>query len=376
MSVAQIQMQLVKARAALTTAIQRRNAAQATVAAAQAMYDRELIAPTSAPARRGVLMRAVSRLTSLKRALNTAKAALAQAEIVVSASQQTVTTLEQRIQALTVPVTVPVPVQQPVGRFAKALLVGINYVGTQYALGGCINDVLNVEKQLRTFFPGSSSSSSSSEYRVLTDATAMKPSKANIMASIDWLVSGLKSGENVMFHFSGHGGRVKDTNGDEVTGLDSCIYPCNDGRMEMITDDELRTALAERLPAGCKCFAVLDACHSGTGVDLRYKWETPKSGTLAYSEDAKYAKTNGDIIFLSGCMDTEYAADTVDSSERPAGALTWALLDVWRTYGRAIKTKYLLWDVRAFLKKNGYSQVPQLSTGRYTDLQGVFDLGA
>ena len=370
MSVAQIQMQLVKARAALTTAIQRRNAAQATVAAAQAMYDRELVAPTSAPARRGVLMR-VSRLTSLKRTLDMVKAALVRAEIVVSASKQTVTNLEQRIQALTVPVTVPVPVQQSVGRFAKALLVGINYVGTQYALGGCINDVLNVEKQLRTFFPGSSS-----EYRVLTDATAMKPSKANIMASIDWLVSGLKVGENVMFHFSGHGGRVRDTNGDEVTGLDSCIYPCNDGRIEMITDDELRAALAVRLPAGCKCFAVLDACHSGTGVDLRYKWETPKSGTLAYSEDAKYTKTNGDIIFLSGCMDTEYAADTVDSSERPAGALTWALLDTWRSYGRAIKTKYLLWDVRAFLKKNGYPQVPQLSTGRYTDLQGVFDLGS
>jgi hypothetical protein len=144
----------------------------------------------------------------------------------------------------------------------------------------------------------------------------------------------------------------------------------------MITDDELRAALALRLPAGCKCFATLDACHSGTGVDLRYRWNAPAQNSLAYSEDAKYGKTAGDIVFLSACMDTEYAADTVDNTERPAGALTWALLDVWRAYGRAIKTKHLLWDVRAFLKKNGYPQVPQLSTGRYTDLQGVFDLGS
>ena len=143
----------------------------------------------------------------------------------------------------------------------------------------------------------------------------------------------------------------------------------------MITDDELRAALAVRLPAGCKCFVVLDACHSGTGVDLRYRWEALRAGTLAYSEDAKYEKTAGDIVFLSACMDKEYAADTVDNTQRPTGALTWALLDTWRSYGRAIKTKYLLWDVRAFLKKNGYPQIPQLSTGRYTDLQGVFDLG-
>ena len=349
------------AKTALTVAIQRRDAARTSLAAAQAAYDKA----AATPVRRGPLMRPVPNMKAFKQTLDSARATLVQAEANVAACQATVTRLEQQQPA-------PAPAA-PIGRFAKALLIGINYVGTQYELYGCINDVQNIERQLRTFFPGSSSSSS--EYRILTDATAIKPSKANIMASIEWLVSGLKPGENVMFHYSGHGGRVRDTNGDEVTGLDSCIYPCRDGRIETITDDELRTALAARLPAGCKCFAVLDACHSGTGVDLRYKWETPSAGSLAYSEDATYEKTAGDILFLSGCMDTQTAADTVDSSSRPAGALTWALLDTWRAYGRAIKTKHLLWDVRAFLKKNGYPQVPQLSTGRYTDLQGVFDLG-
>lgn len=355
MSVAQ---QLTAARTALTAAIQRRDAARAAVRAAQTAYDNAM----RAPPRRGVMLRPATTVASLKRALDVAKASLAQAEAVVLSAQANVTALEQTAS------TAPAPT--PVGRLARALLIGINYVGTPYTLYGCINDVHNAQKQLQTFFPGTA------EYRVLTDETDMKPSKANIMASINWLVSGLKPGENVYFHYSGHGGRVRDTNGDEVSGMDSCIYPCNDGRIEMITDDELRAALAVRLPAGCKCFAVLDACHSGTGVDLRYRWETPAQNSLAYREDTKYEKTAGDIVFLSACMDTEYAADTVDNTERPAGALTWALLDTWRSYGRAIKTKYLLWDVRSFLKKNGYPQVPQLSTGRYTDLQAVFDLGS
>ena len=32
----------------------------------------------------------------------------------------------------------------------RALLVGINYIGTPYRLNGCINDVVNVESFLKT----------------------------------------------------------------------------------------------------------------------------------------------------------------------------------------------------------------------------------
>jgi hypothetical protein len=268
------------------------------------------------------------------------------------------------------PAAAPAQPPPPPAGLKRALLVGINYVGTPYQLAGCINDVVNMETQLKTFFPGAA------EYRMLTDTTAIKPTKANILDSISWLVTGLKPGENVYFHYSGHGGRIRDTNGDEVSGLDSCIYPVNAGRIETITDDELRAALAAKIPAGCKCFVVLDACHSGTAVDLRYLWQAPAQGSLTYTEDARYTKTDGQVLFLSGCRDPQTAADTVDASGRPAGALTWALLETWKNYGPAIKTKYLLWDVRQFLRVRRYSQIPELSTGTYMDLQGVFDLRA
>jgi hypothetical protein len=252
--------------------------------------------------------------------------------------------------------------------FKRALLVGINYVDTQYELAGCVNDVNNMKTQLQTFFPALT------DITLLTDETEVKPTKSNIVTAINTLVSGLKPGENIMFHFSGHGGRIRDKNGDEVSGYDSCIYPCNSGVLETISDDELRALLATRVPAGCKCLVVLDSCHSGTAVDLRYLWQSPSVGTVSYKEDTRYDKTAGDVLFLSAASDAQTAADTADTNYRPCGALTWALLDTWRTYGPAIKTKYLLWDVRQFLKTRGYSQTPQLSTGKYIDLQGVFDL--
>jgi hypothetical protein len=257
------------------------------------------------------------------------------------------------------------------GGLKRALLVGINYSNTPYQLAGCINDAINMQNQLKTFFP-----QQPTEYRLLADDRAEKPTKAAIMAGLAWLVAGLRPGDNVLFHFSGHGGRVRDTNGDEVTGLDSCIYPLNGSTLEIITDDELRAALATTVPAGCKCMVILDACHSGSAVDLRYLWESPSQTSISYKEDTKYAKTAGAVLFLSGCRDEQVAADTADRWGRPCGALTMALLDVWKSYGPAIKTKYLLWDVRQYLKANRYSQIPCLSSGMYLDMNKVFDLGS
>jgi hypothetical protein len=264
-------------------------------------------------------------------------------------------------------IVVPKPTTQVSG-LKRVLLVGINYINTNYELAGCINDVVNMETQLRTFFPKCSS------YKMITDTTVEKPTRANILTAIDLLVSGLRPGENVFFQYSGHGGTVRDKNGDEASGFDSCIYPINNGEMEVITDDEIRSRLAAKIPAGCKCFIVLDACHSGTAVDLRYKWETPAAGKISYTEDKKYIKLNGTIIFLSGCQDTQTAADTADENWRPCGALSWALLETWKTYGQGIKLKYLLWDVREFLKSKGYTQIPQLTSGNYLDMNSVFDL--
>ena len=201
-----------------------------------------------------------------------------------------------------------------------------------------------------------------------------KPTRQNILDGIAWLTSDLKAGDSVFFHYSGHGGLTIDRSGDESSGYDSCIYPIRNGTIECIIDDELRALLVNKIPANCKCFAVMDCCHSGTVFDMRYVYNAPSYGTLTFTQNDKYPSTNGSVIMLSGCKDTQTAADTVDAKNVPSGALTNALLDVWGKYGMNIKFKYLLWDIRSVLQTGGYDQVPQLSCSSNITINDVFQL--
>jgi len=254
----------------------------------------------------------------------------------------------------------------------KVLLIGINYFESPAnMLYGCINDVNNVKTLLNRFHP------KCKEFKILTDDSTnsnVKPTRQNIIDSIDWLVKDLKKEESVYFHYSGHGGLTLDLNNDENSGNDSCIYPINNSNIEIITDDELKTLLVNRIPTGSKCFAVLDCCHSGSGLDLRYNVNCPIPDKLTISQNTKYPKTKGSVIFLSGCLDIQTAADTVNSINQPTGALTNALLDTWNNYGVNIKFKHLLWDVRNLLKSRGYEQIPQLSSGNSFDINDKFKL--
>ena len=252
----------------------------------------------------------------------------------------------------------------------KALFIGINYEGSaELELKGCINDVQNAQILLRQLYPGTNTIS-----RCLTDRTEVKPTRQNILDAIAWLVADLKSGQNVYFHYSGHGIRVLDRSGDEVSGADSCICPYNNGKLEIITDDEIRAVLAEKIPAGSKCFAVIDACNSGTAMDLQYTWQCPKQDSLVFSQNRRYAVTKGDVLFLSACRDEQYAMDTVNTAGVPGGALTFALLATWAGQRFNMKVKHLLWNVRKYLKDRGYNQVPQLSSGGAMSSEAVLDL--
>lgn len=252
----------------------------------------------------------------------------------------------------------------------KGLFIGINYEGNPNAeLKGCINDIQNAQILLRQLYP-----KSNAIYRSLTDLTELKPTRQNILEAIQWLVADLKPGQNVYFHYSGHGIRILDNSGDEISGADSCICPYNNGKIEIITDDELRVALAEKIPAGSKCFAVIDACNSGTAMDLQYTWQCPTENRLAFSQNRRYAITRGDVLFLSACRDEQYAMDTVNTAGVPGGALTFALLTTWATWRFNMKVKHLLWNVRKYLKERGYGQVPQLSSGGAMSSEAILDL--
>jgi hypothetical protein len=251
----------------------------------------------------------------------------------------------------------------------RALLIGINYtLNPANLLRGCINDIKNIEKKIKSTSPNCK------EILCLSDDEKnpnLKPTRQNIINSINWLIKDLKHNDYVYLHYSGHGGLTVDLSKDEISGFDSCIYPISETNIETIVDDELRSLLVDKLPFNTTCFAVFDCCHSGTGLDLKYTLTCPTINNLAVLQNTKYGDSAGSVIFLSGCEDRQTSADTVDKKNIPSGALTNALLECWDKYGSSINFASLLRDVRNYLTVNKYEQIPQMCFSNYRGIKSV-----
>jgi hypothetical protein len=268
----------------------------------------------------------------------------------------------------------------------RALLIGINYIGTPSQLSGCINDINNVGSYLFNVRKYNS-------FLVLTDYTRIKPTKANILQAFNALFTNVRAGDELWFHYSGHGSLLRDTNRDEESGFDSCICPIDYERSGFISDDVIRQMLAQRVPKGVKLYIVLDACHSGTGCDLRYKYDdnsylTNKPASASAStplpdkyipndwslqqtsyEFKKYSKTIGEVYSISGCQDDQTSADAFIEGQA-TGALTFILLSCLRANSpTTYKWKHLLKDICCSEKIRGFTQKTCITSGTPINLE-------
>lgn len=105
-----------------------------------------------------------------------------------------------------------------------------------------------------------------------------KATKNNIINALRKLSKEAREGDKVYFHFSGHGQRVPDINGDEEDGFDEAIIPFDAYRAPAyasvpllykgenhIIDDELAPlfeSIREKIGNSGELFAVFDACYS------------------------------------------------------------------------------------------------------------------
>lgn len=129
---------------------------------------------------------------------------------------------------------------QPSGR-KLALLVGINQYPHSTTLGGCVTDV-ELQRELLIHRFGFNAS----DILTLTDSQA---TRKNIeMAFIEHLTEQAKAGDVVLFHFSGYGSRVKDSEESQTDNplrLSNSLVPV-DGILpteELITNDLLEETL-------------------------------------------------------------------------------------------------------------------------------------
>jgi len=86
-----------------------------------------------------------------------------------------------------------------------------------------------------------------------------KATRSAVLAGMRRAARALKSGDLFFMSYSGHGGQVPDTNGDEVDRQDEtwCLY---DGQL---IDDELYVELS-KFAAGVRILVLSDSCHSGS----------------------------------------------------------------------------------------------------------------
>ncbi|CAH2048090.1 unnamed protein product [Thlaspi arvense] len=139
----------------------------------------------------------------------------------------------------------------------KAVLIGINYPGTEGELRGCVNDVKRMHKCLIERFGFSDENITQ---LIDTDMSKIQPTGKNIRQALSELVGSATSGDVLFVHYSGHGVRLPpETDEDDDTGFDECIVPCD---MNNITDDEIRE-IVDKVPNNCSITIVSDSCHSG-----------------------------------------------------------------------------------------------------------------
>ncbi|QKX56965.1 uncharacterized protein TRUGW13939_04073 [Talaromyces rugulosus] len=291
----------------------------------------------------------------------------------------------------------------------KALLVGINYFGQSNQLRGCINDVTQMSIFLNEVYG----------YRredmvILTDDQQnpmSQPTKANIIRAMHWLVRDAMPNDSLFIHFSGHGGRTPDLDGDEDDGFDDVIYPVDYKIAGHIVDDDMHDIMVKPLRPGVRLTAVFDSCHSGTALDLPFIYSTQgilkepnlakeaaqdlfsafsayekgdlggvattaigffKKATIGGSarERSLMTKTSpADVTMFSGSKDSQTSADTFQGGQA-RGALSWAFIESLKKYPNQSYLQ-LLNTIRARLEKK-YSQKPQLSCSHPLDVNLLF----
>ncbi|KAI8989470.1 peptidase C14 [Pilobolus umbonatus] len=288
----------------------------------------------------------------------------------------------------------------------RALLIGINYFNTSAELKGCINDVHNMKDFLITLY-----GFRADDMVILTDDQnnpKSLPTKRNIIEAMKWLVRDARPND------SGHGGRMKDYDGDEDDGYDETIYPVDHATYGQIVDDMMHDIMVRPLPPGCRLTAIFDSCHSGTALDLPYIYSTqgaikehsllksagnvlkdagkayisgngPRAissvmslasglltGKMSSAQNAKVKQMKSspaDVIMFSGCKDAQTSADTTENG-RSTGAMSYAITTSLRANKHQSYIQ-LLKSVRGILYQK-YQQRPQLSASHPMDVNLMF----
>jgi len=243
----------------------------------------------------------------------------------------------------------------------RAFIVGINYIGTRMQLAGCINDARCMHYLLRHRL-------GFSDDQILFMADdhpdpARRPTKANIIAGLRWLVSDLRTGDSLVFHYSGHGGSQRDVTGTERDGRSETLVPLDSTYAGQISDDMINQIIVRPLPQGVRLHAIIDACHSGTMLNLPFRAPCV-GGTMTWHSEypqhliASKGTSGGFAVQFSASDDSEFAADTaaLSGTGTPTGAATFSFIQAIERKGLSTTYGELVTDMFFCLANAGLAQ--------------------
>ncbi|MEN9698028.1 MAG: hypothetical protein RLZ56_1449 [Bacteroidota bacterium] len=251
----------------------------------------------------------------------------------------------------------------------KALLVGINqYPNPGNALRGCINDILDMEY----FIADKNKVYAKENIKKITDKQA---TKAGIIANIQWLLDGAEAGDQLLFHYSGHGAQAPTLFPRlEPDGMDEIICPYDfDGTAATALRDKEFAHLFAGIPRGVHFVWISDSCHA---EDLSRDPEVPGGPIYRYfnlpQRPATHAQNTGiqhntealafipplNGALLSACTSEQLSADAIINN-RFNGAFTHYLIEnLSKNLQKPMASIVNL--VNTDLDKNGYDQNPQI----------------
>ena len=205
--------------------------------------------------------------------------------------------------------------------------------------------------------------------------------KKGIITAFGNLTKQCNKGDIVYVHFSGHGQRVTDVDGDDNDGWDESWIPydayrdyCIRDRGEKhLIDDEVYTILVDikrKIGSTGKIMVVVDACHSGGSSfglnNFSYSYDIQKYKTdvsirgvftpfvIPYKAVSKTIKVPEQWITLSACKSNQV---NQEMNSPHVGILSYAL------YSIAKKGNIKFEEIEAFIERNKgpYPQTPILT---------------
>lgn len=245
-----------------------------------------------------------------------------------------------------------------------ALLVGIDaYAPPVTPLHGCVNDVEVLKTTLvgKFDFPPEN-------VTILRNGEA---TRAGILRALDELIDRTGAGDIVVFHYSGHGSRMRDVSGDEADHWDETIVP-QDSRTNGvfdISDDELNSRLTELAGKTRNITFILDSCHSGTGSrggalvrqvedDLRTPPPAPLSAARGLEGASDLRPLDADYVLIAGSAAGELSNE-LDVNGHRHGALTWFLTQALENASPGATWRDVMDGVSASVTNAFPSQHPQ-----------------